>query len=189
MYELNDAKTIGPTQCFACGVDYLRGSSFEGRGRALPCDAKTRELRQVTPIKAGGVVVTASAIDRLLQFRLRTGSHAGMVHTAFDEWDSYSRELTDQVYLYFRGAKSNWWGPDSEYSPSRFTDEDAKAWRRANPIEGYSEDWVDGDWYQDDDGIIWEWGYDIDRNCHRFFRIDFDICGWPNGRKREKPKL
>lgn len=153
-------------------MEYLRGQAFEGRRGALPCDAQTRELRQVTPGEVGGVVVEAPEVNHLLQLRLRTGEPTGMVF--IDEWDSYIREIGDELNQCFR---------------ERFTDEDAKAWRRANPIEGYSEDWVDGDWYQDDDGTIWEWGFDIDRNQHRFFQIDFDICGWPDGRKREKPKL
>lgn len=86
-------------------MEYLRGSSFEGRGRALPCHAKTRELRQVTPQKAGGVMVEASEIDRLLQLRLRTGGFAGVDLFAFDEWDSYSREIGEKLYQYFRDPK------------------------------------------------------------------------------------
>lgn len=81
-------------------MEYLRGQTFEGRGRALPCDAKTRELRQVTPGEVGDVVVEASEIDRLLQLRLRAGSPAGMVF--IDEWDSYSREIGEQLYRYFK---------------------------------------------------------------------------------------
>ena len=102
-------------------MEYLRGQAFEGRGRALPCDAQTRELRQVTPLEAFGVVGEASEINRLLQLRLRAGGFAGMDVCAFDEWDSYSRDIGEQLYRYYHG---------------RFTDEDAKAWRRANPIEG-----------------------------------------------------
>lgn len=33
------------------------------------------------------------------------------------------------------------------------------------------------DWFQDDNGIIWEFRYDITANLHQWFEIDPDICG------------
>lgn len=35
------------------------------------------------------------------------------------------------------------------------------------------------DWYQDKYGRIFEWGFDIDANIHRWFEIDVNIVGSP----------
>ena len=86
-------------------MEYLRGQAFEGRRGALPCDAKTREFRQVTPPEIGGAVGKTFAPNHILQLRLRTRSLAAVVYTAFDEWDSYSHELGEQLYRYFRASK------------------------------------------------------------------------------------
>jgi len=44
---------------------------------------------------------------------------------------------------------------------------------REGLIEQDNEKYKDGDWYQsDEDGLIWEFGYDIDLNTHRWFLVD-----------------
>jgi hypothetical protein len=33
------------------------------------------------------------------------------------------------------------------------------------------------DWFKDDQGRVWEWGFDIDRNLHRWQEVNLDIVG------------
>lgn len=44
----------------------------------------------------------------------------------------------------------------------------------------------DGDWYEDENGIIFEYGFDIDNNMHRWFKVS-PIFYIPIGRKVEPP--
>lgn len=46
----------------------------------------------------------------------------------------------------------------------------------------------DGDWYQDDDGRIFEYGFDKQKKVYRWFEIDYWICGIPEGREIKPPK-
>lgn len=46
----------------------------------------------------------------------------------------------------------------------------------------------EGDWFQDENGLLWEWGFDIDANLHRWFETDICIVGYLVG-TRERPEL
>lgn len=50
------------------------------------------------------------------------------------------------------------------------------------------EEIKDGDWYYDDNGIIWEYRFAGRDNVYRWFQIDPQICGTPEGREIEQPK-
>lgn len=150
-------------------MEHLRGSSFEGRRRALPCHAETRELRQVTPLEAFGVVGEASEINRLLQLRLRAGSPAGMDVCAFDEWDSYSRELTDEFIRCFSGAKSKFWSeatPDNRPAAElQLLGSNEIQWiggrikkRFTYPDGRVVEKWDDGEWFD-----VTDWSAEVTR--------------------------
>lgn len=48
-----------------------------------------------------------------------------------------------------------------------------RIFHRQEFLEEDNQVYKDGDWYQsEEDGLIWEFGYDIDDNIHRWFLVD-----------------
>lgn len=45
-----------------------------------------------------------------------------------------------------------------------------------------------GDWYQDDNGRIFEYRFDKHKNAHRWFEIDPQIVGYLEGREVKPPR-
>ena len=48
-------------------------------------------------------------------------------------------------------------------------------------------DAMHGDWTEDEDGRVWEYGYDLVKHVWRWFEVDLN-CYRPEGRRVERPQ-